>query len=149
MVLPRDFRMREGIVPIPELRFDTLRGGIFRFDPELRFDTLWGGALRHGDLQEAWASVLRPRTLWGLEIREMNPELAPYFSTEKGVLVLEVHEERELDLKPGDVILSIGDRDVESVRDVRRILSSYREGERVTFQVMRHGQRARVEGRMD
>ncbi len=149
MVLPRDFRMREGIVRIPELRFDTLRGGIFRFDPELRFDTLWGGVFRYGDPPEAWAGLLRPRTLWGLEIREMSPELAPYFSTERGVLVLEVDEERELGLKPGDVILAIGDRDVESVRDVRRILSSYREGEGVAFQVMRHGQRTRVEGRMD
>jgi len=47
------------------------------------------------------------------------------------------------------VILAIGDREVENVRDVRRILSSYREEERVTFQVMRQGRPVRVEGRMD
>jgi S1-C subfamily serine protease len=89
------------------------------------------------------------RTFRGMELRDMNPELAPYFSTDRGVLVLDVDQDRELGLRPGDVILAIGDREVERVRDVRRILSSYGEEERVTFQVMREGRPIQVEGRMD
>jgi C-terminal processing protease CtpA/Prc len=183
-VLPRVLGGRDVIVRVPEVRLDTLRGGVFRFDPGLRFDTLRGGifhfdpemgldslrgswfrfdpelrfdSLRGGVLrgfalggrEEPIVGMLYGRTVRGLELRDMNPDLASYFSTDRGVLVLEVDEDRELGLRPGDVILAIGDREVETARDVRRILSSYREGERVTFQVMRQGRQTRVEGRMD
>jgi hypothetical protein len=161
-------RIREQIIRVPELRFDTLRGGVFHFDTEFSLDSLRGGAFHFdtefpldslrggafrgfalGDRQEPWVSLVYERRLHGLELREMNPDLAPYFSTDGGVLVLDVEKDRELGLRAGDVILAIGDREVESVRDVRRILSSYREEERVTFQVMREGRRIPVEGRMD
>ena len=167
-------RIREQIIRVPELRFDTefpfdslrgrvlhfdtefpfdsLRGGVFHFDTEFPFDSLRGGVLRGfalGDPQEPWVSMVYGRRLQGMELREMNPDLAHYFSTDAGVLVLDVDEEGELGLRAGDVILAIGDREVESVRDVRRILASYRDEERVTFQVMRQGRRIQVEGRMD
>jgi hypothetical protein len=166
-------RLREGIVRIPEFRFDSLLGGVLPFDTEFPFDTAWVRALRvrpdlhdlrlrldtlgagawggfaFGDSQEPFVGLLRAGRFRGLELRDLNPDLAPYFSTDRGVLVLDVDQDRELGLRPGDVILAIGDREVENVRDVRRILSSYREEERVTFQVMRQGRPVRVEGRMD
>jgi hypothetical protein len=161
-------RIREQIIRVPEFRFDTLRGGVFRFDTEFPFDslrvgafrfdtefpfdTLRGGALRGfalGDPQRPFVGMIYGRTFRGMELRDMNPELAPYFSTDRGVLVLDVDQDRELGLRPGDVILAIGDREVESVRAVRRILSSYGEEERVNFQVMREGRKIQVEGRMD
>jgi len=82
----------------------------------------------------------------GLELRDLNPDLGAYFSTDEGVLVMEVDEESSLGLRPGDVILSIGDRGVEDTRDVFRILGSYEDEEAITFTVMRHGQETRVDG---
>jgi len=136
----------------PEILLDSLRGAYFRIDPQVHLDSLRGGALRgfaFGDRGEPVMSMLYGRTVQGLELRDMNPDLAPYFSTERGVLVLDLDEDRGMGLKPGDVILAVGDRDVEAVRDVRRILASYESGERVTFQVMRQGRQIQVEGRMD
>jgi len=82
----------------------------------------------------------------GLELRELHPDLGAYFSTDRGVLVIEVDEDSALGLKAGDVILSIGDREVEDTRDVFRILGSYEDREAITFTIMRHGQERQVEG---
>ena len=85
---------------------------------------------------------------YGLELRELNPGLGEYFSTDRGVLVLLVDDDSGLGLRPGDVILSIGEREVEDPADVFRILRSYEDDETVLFTVMRHGQTVRVEGIM-
>jgi len=90
-------------------------------------------------------SVFDRRT-HGVEFQELNPELGAYFSTDRGVLVLEVDEDSTLGLRPGDVVLSVGDREVEGIRDVLRILGSYEDEEAVNFTVMRQGRETRVEG---
>jgi S1-C subfamily serine protease len=82
----------------------------------------------------------------GLELRDLNPELGAYFSTESGVLVMEVDDDSTLGLESGDVILSIGDREVEDTGDVFRILGSYEDEEAVTFNIMRHGLATQVHG---
>lgn len=84
----------------------------------------------------------------GLSLRQLNSELGEYFSSNRGVLVLDSEEDSGLGLVPGDVILSIDGREVEGPPDVSRILRSYEEGEDVTFQVIRHGQETRVQGTM-
>lgn len=109
-----------------------------------------GGRFRlfRGDEGMAWSFATHPGR-FGLELRKLNPDLASYFSADEGVLVLDVEEDSTLGLKPGDVILRIGDRDVEDVGDVNRILASYDEDESVTFTIMRNGAQARVEGTKD
>ena len=82
----------------------------------------------------------------GLELTEMNPGLAEYFSTSGGLLVLNIEEESTLGLLPGDVIRSIDGRDVEDQGDVGRILRSYEDGESVSFSVIRKGRETQVEG---
>jgi S1-C subfamily serine protease len=82
----------------------------------------------------------------GLELTEMKPGLASYFGTDHGVLVTEVDESSELGLEPGDVILSIHGRDVDTPSQVRRILASYGENETVSFRIMRQKQERTVEG---
>jgi C-terminal processing protease CtpA/Prc len=82
----------------------------------------------------------------GLELRELNPDLGSYFSAEEGVLVMDVDEDSTLGLRAGDVILRIGEREVEDIRDVHRILGSYEEDEGVTLTIMRNGQQTTVEG---
>ena len=83
----------------------------------------------------------------GLELAEINPELGAYFGTEEGVLVLDVAEDSELGLQPGDVIVRIGSREATSPERVRRILSSYGSDETVTFDVRRDGRDMSVSGR--
>lgn len=85
---------------------------------------------------------------FGLEVTEMNPGLAEYFTADEGLLVLEVPEESPLGLAPGDVILAIDGRGVTSQKDVRRILGSYEEDEAVSFTVIRKGAETTVKGRV-
>jgi hypothetical protein len=124
-------RMRE-IAPRIEREL-MVRPERFGEVPEIR--------IRGGDGAFAWYGG----GAWGLELRELDPELGRYFGTDEGVLVLRASENTELGLEAGDVILSIDGRDVETPRDFRRILRSYDDGESLTFHVMRDGARTTVE----
>lgn len=84
----------------------------------------------------------------GLELVRVGPELGSYFGTERGVLVAAVPEESALGLRAGDVILEIGDRSVEDPSRVRSILSTYDDGELVTFRIRRDGREMDVSGRV-
>ena len=76
----------------------------------------------------------------------MNAGLATYFGTGEGVLVLEVDEDSELGLEPGDVILRIGSRSVDDPGRVHELLETYRGDEEITIEVMRNKQRVTVTG---
>lgn len=81
-----------------------------------------------------------------MEMVSLNAELGEYFGTEEGVLVVRGPSSRELGLRGGDVILSIGERAVKSPTHAMRILRSYEPDERLKIEVMRHGRRETVEG---
>jgi hypothetical protein len=83
----------------------------------------------------------------GLELIQLNPGLAGYFGTEGGVLVADVPEDSPLGLQPGDVVLAVGDREVDSPEHLRRILRSYAGDEEITFRIMRHEREMSVRGR--
>ena len=150
--------------------------GFFRFDPEMRgawsftipdknhfefedFDfpdpalhlgyaperMVRGFNLRRGGSPMVYG-IMGRMAGFGLELTELNPGLAEYFSTDEGLLVLDVDEDSTLGLRPGDVILAIDGRDVEDRGDVRRILGSYKDEETVSFSVVRKGQEILVEG---
>jgi hypothetical protein len=126
-----ELRMRIPELHLEDLETDLLRG--------YRFGTEEGPRV---------FSITRGAGRYGLELVRMNPGLGEYFSTEEGLLVLNVDEDSELGLRPGDVLLAIGDRIVEDQGDVRRILASYEEDETVTFRIMRSGREIRVEGQV-
>ena len=84
----------------------------------------------------------------GVELVELNPELGTYFGVERGVLVMEVDEDSTLGLVPGDVILEVGDREVETVRRARRLIRSYEAGEPIRMTVVRRGDELVTEGFM-
>jgi len=84
----------------------------------------------------------------GVELVELNPELGTYFGVERGVLVMEVDEDSTLGLVPGDVILEVGDREVETVRRARRLIRSYEAGEPIRMTVVRQGDELVTEGFM-
>lgn len=86
---------------------------------------------------------------YGFRITELTPGLGDYFGVEQGALVTDVDEGSALGLRPGDVLLRIGDREVTSASRAARILASYDEGESVTFRVLRDGGEVDVMGSLD
>ena len=152
-VLPhiRDLEIEIPDYDLEEFQVDSLHGwNIWREgDSDIRMfrrEGAPGVAFFRGG--EAPAFGIWAGRMHGLALRKLNPDLGEYFSSDRGVLVLEVGEDSQLGLLPGDVILSIGDREVEDTEDVYRILGSYEGDEAVTFTVMRKGREARVEGNM-
>jgi membrane-associated protease RseP (regulator of RpoE activity) len=86
------------------------------------------------------------RGTMGLDLMELNPQLGKYFEAPegKGVLVENVEEgsaAKKAGFKAGDVILKIGEKNVETIRDVRRRLSKYDDGDTVNVEILRKGAR--------
>jgi len=119
-------------------------------EPNIRFRSLPEGMVRGytsgGSESPMVYSIMGRMAGFGLELTELNPGLAEYFSSDEGLLVLDVDEDSTLGLLPGDVILTIDGRAVEHQGDVRRILGSYEDEEPVSFTVVRKGREIRVEG---
>ncbi len=114
----------------------------FRSFPE---GSVRGWAMRGGDAPFVY-NFMGGMARFGLELTELNPGLAEYFSSDEGLLVLDVDEDSTLGLLPGDVILAIDGREVEAQRDFHRILGSYEAEETVSFSLVRKGQELTVEG---
>ena len=87
--------------------------------------------------------------LHGIDLLEMKPGFPVYFSTEKGVLGMNVNEDSTLGLEPSDVTLSIGDREPTSSSWIRRILSTYDENEGIALCTMRDCDEMIVTGHLD
>ncbi len=98
------------------------------------------------DTAGGFTMVFSDRCIGGLALVELTPGLAEYFGTERGVLVSDVHEDSKLGLRPGDVILSVGDREVADPDRVRRILRTYEPDETVTLRIMRQKLETSVTG---
>jgi S1-C subfamily serine protease len=81
-----------------------------------------------------------PKGWLDMELVALNPELGEYFGAERGVLVVRAPKEDDtLGLRSGDVILSIGDREVKSPEHAMRILRSYEPEEELLLHVIRRG----------
>jgi membrane-associated protease RseP (regulator of RpoE activity) len=140
-----------------ELMLDSLRN--FRFD----FDSLGArGLMLRADSLGRAASVFRfsmncgggrglnaftADCVDGVRLVELNPELGEYFGVTSGVLVSEVDDQSTLELRPGDVILSVGGRAVTTPDQAQRIIASYSGDEDVPMRVRRKGQELDVTGR--
>jgi C-terminal processing protease CtpA/Prc len=129
-----ELRAKDLNLDTPRIRITSSPEGLVR-----------GYALRGGESPLAY-NIIGRGNAYGLQLTEINPGLAEYFSSEVGLLVLEVEEGSTLGLSPGDVILAIGGREVEEQGDVRRILRSYEKEETVSFTVVRKGREMTVEG---
>jgi serine protease Do len=86
----------------------------------------------------------------GAKLADVNAGLGSYFGVDAGALVLDVDDdENDLGLRPGDVIVEIGGRDVEDASDAYRILGSYEQGERLRVVVVRERSRVTLEATAD
>lgn len=114
--------------------------------------TLFGGDGDRGDWTAAtpWALRMGQRGRLGVEVRDLEGDLAGYFpGAENGALVLGVEEDSAAEkagLKSGDVIVSLGDETVTDVEDLLAAVSQvegegeaelvyYRRGKRESSQV--------------
>jgi hypothetical protein len=84
----------------------------------------------------------------GLQLVEVNPELGAYFGAEEGVLVTHVERSSGLGLRPGDVVLRVGDRPVTSTERFWRIVGSYGAEEDIELHILRDGEETAVTGRL-
>jgi PDZ domain len=115
-------------------------GRVLSFSPP-DFEFSFGGLLNEcpSGSNRFWSVGDGRGCVAGVELRELNPTLGEYFGTESGILVIDVDEDNPLGFMPGDVIVSVGDRDVDSLERVRRVLGSYDEDETVTVRIIRKG----------
>jgi C-terminal processing protease CtpA/Prc len=145
-----EFREFEKLKELEELKLELK--DLYVTEPNISFRTMPEGRFRGYAFEGGEApfvySIMGRGAGFGLELTELNPGLAEYFSSDEGLLVLNVDEESTLGLVPGDVILTIDGRAVGDQGDVRRILGSYEDQETVSFTLVRKGQEITVEGRI-
>jgi len=73
----------------------------------------------------------------GLRLAEINPDLGEYFKTDRGVLVLKAKADNDLQLESGDVILQVGDTQVNSPAEFMRALRDFESGDEFDIDIKR------------
>ncbi|HSY08715.1 MAG TPA: PDZ domain-containing protein [Steroidobacteraceae bacterium] len=152
---PRDVaRLMRSVEPNTKVKIHVLRAGkpldfevtarpvenawrIPGLPPDMSFDALGPGFM--GDMR---------RSVAGMELATLTPQLGAYFGTDKGVLVLRAPRNAAFNLQDGDVILSIDGREPTSGSHATRILASYQPGEKVKLQLMRQRKKMSVDAMM-
>jgi S1-C subfamily serine protease len=87
-------------------------------------------SIRSAELPGGWSEV---------ELAAISSDLGEYFGTSRGLLVL--HSSGEVKLKPGDVILKIGDEEPSTPTQAVRLLRSYEPGQAIPVEVLRQKQK--------
>lgn len=130
---------------------DPARGSIERMLtlPELRMEQLFPNDDSRIRLLETRPNIVLREfggPLADLELTQLNPDLAAYFGTTEGILVIRVPEKSRLGLKGGDVILGLDGRTPSTPGTLLRILRTYAPNEEITFEVLRLKKREKVTG---
>jgi membrane-associated protease RseP (regulator of RpoE activity) len=102
-----------------------------------------------GEDIEVFVGMAPVRTLLGIQVQDLNPDLAKYFRLKepKGVLITSVDADGPADragLKAGDVIVGIDQIPIDDTEDLRTQLQKrYRPGDTVDLTVIREGSEKR------
>ncbi len=93
----------------------------------------------------------RPRL--GVQVQELNKDLAPYFKVEEkgGVLVLDVNKNSPAEkagLKAGDVITRVNDEKITDADDLIGALKEYEQGDKVDIEYVRQGKTAKTQAEL-
>ena len=104
----------------------------------------WSGS--HSPNVMVWNN--RPQL--GVQVQDLNRDLAPYFKVEEksGVLVLSVSDDSPAEkagLKAGDVITRLGDEKITDADDLISALRDYEDGDKVNLDYVRQGKSANVQ----
>ncbi len=89
------------------------------------------------DLRSRFAWLELPDHWRELELVTVNPELGQYFGTKQGLLVVHASSAEDAKLKPGDVILRIGEVQLSTPTQAVRALRSYEPGQEVPVEILR------------
>jgi len=96
------------------------------------------------ELSEMGDFALHDANVWfglpmaqGLQLAEIDPGLGEYFKTDRGVLVLKAKQDNDLQLKSGDVILQVGDTEVNSPAEFMRALRDFHSGDEFEIDIKR------------
>lgn len=84
---------------------------------------------------------------WGLNLIALNPDLASYFGTRQGALVLSTQPDHYPGLKAGDVITAVNGEPVDNPEDVMRALRGKPADQPARLKVLRHGKSRTMEVR--
>lgn len=85
----------------------------------------------------------------GMDLMELNKQLAEYFEAPngKGVLVKEVEKDENAaiaGIKAGDVITKVGEETIKDIDDIRDAVSDLEEGDKVNVELIRKGKKTTV-----
>ena len=96
------------------------------------------------ELSEMGDVALHEANVWfgmpmtrGLKLAELDAGLGEYFKTDRGVLVLKARDDNDLHLQSGDVILMVGDTEVNSPAEFMRALREFDSGQELTIDIKR------------
>ncbi len=97
------------------------------------------------DMSEMGDFALHDANMWfglpmtqGLKLAEIDPDLGEYFKTDRGVLVLKARADNDMQLQSGDVILQVGDAEVNSPAEFMRTLREFESGEELSIDIKRN-----------
>lgn len=97
------------------------------------------------DIRFTVPGMLGLPTRWlDMELVTLDEELGDYFGTREGLLVVRAPRDESLNLKSGDVILSIDGREPRSPAHALRIMRSYEAGESMKIEIMRNKRKTTV-----
>jgi hypothetical protein len=126
-------RMRADIDKRRAVR-ETLRVAPADGDWDIDFDEL--SELGNLALQDADVWFGLPMTQ-GLQLAEVGPGLGEYFKTDRGVLVLKAKSGNDLQLQSGDVVLKVGDTEVNTPAEFMRALRGFDSGDELVMSIKR------------
>lgn len=147
-------------IRIPEVATAELQEKLHRIRSELgnieiRIDSDGNAAFGDGvtetweyrfeNLSDLGGDVLSDTSVWfglpatrGLKMAEVNKGLGEYFEVDQGVLILSALEDNDLQLQSGDVLLQVGERDVNRPSDVIRALRDWEPGASIELKIKRN-----------
>lgn len=133
--------LRDGARKEFEVVIGKYRSPSFTTMPPRSFS--WSGEAPH-------MRVFSNRVRLGVQVHELDNDLAPYFKVEpkSGALILEVTKESpaaKAGLKSGDIITKVGDEFVRDPDDLIEALNDFEEGDKVAITYVRQGKTATLE----
>jgi len=86
------------------------------------------------------------RPILGVQVQDLNEDLAAYFRIEKdeGVLVTEVLDDTpaaKAEIKSGDIITKVDDKAIGNTKTLIKTLGEYEDSDKVVLEIVRHGER--------
>lgn len=123
-------------IEVDERRFLMETGEFAPHDGEFEFE--------FHEFSEMGNFALHDANVWfglpmaqGLKLAEIDPGLGEYFKTDRGVLVLKAKADNYLQLESGDVILQVGDTEVNSPAEFMRALRDFHSGDELEIDIKR------------